>query len=50
MNFNTGIYEKGRIIIDRKMIFKNYKENNLYYDVISLFPLMYYSLSSKKST
>jgi hypothetical protein len=38
--FNTGILEKGNVIMDRKKIAVNYLKKNFFMDQIALFPLL----------
>ncbi len=38
MSINTGFYEKGVCITDRKLILKNYLKNYFFTDMIAVWP------------
>ena len=35
VNMNTGYYQKGELILDRKQIITNYLKNNIVFDILS---------------
>lgn len=49
INFNTGYYEKGIIITNKKKIIKNYACKNLIPDLLAQIPLYLNIFASKKA-
>ena len=40
---NTKIYNNGILIKGRKIIFLNYMKNRFWFDILTIFPLIYFS-------
>jgi hypothetical protein len=41
LNFNTGYYNDGEIVTDRKLIFKNYLRKRFWIDIINTFSIIF---------
>ena len=46
INLNTAYYKKGEFILSKEKIIKNYIKNEIFFDFITFFPLIFHKITN----